>query len=309
VDRRTIGLVFHPTGDVSQLACTVARWAEQLGIDVLVGDEDRGRAPAGVRPVDATTLASASDALVSIGGDGTMLGALRLTVDDPRPVLGVNVGRRGFLIEVDPPDLPAALDRLAAQDFTLEPHSCLRISTGQGRIAAFNDLALVRQPGDGFVAATLAVDGQRYGFYRCDALVVATPAGSTAYSYAAGGPVLSPATEAVVVTPSSPLAGISRSIVIAPDETVCLDVLPESTRVAIEADGQLIEHLNGGGRVLVHLERQAGQVVRLDPHSHRKRSQIKLSLLDLPLLPEQMCELLPSTRRDELGRQRPPAIG
>jgi NAD+ kinase len=308
VDHNRIGLVFHPTRNVLEVASTIKGWAERHGIDVLVRDEDRGRAPAGVHAVDAAALVSASDALVSVGGDGTMLGALRLTVDDPKPVLGVNVGRLGFLVEVDPPHLPAALDRLAANDFTIEPHSCLRVSTGNGSTVAFNDLALVREPGDGFVAAVLAVDGRRYGNYRCDALVVATPAGSTAYSYAAGGPVVSPAADAAVVTPSSPMSGISRAIVLSPDETIRLDLLPDTARVAVEVDGQMVEQLDGGS-VVVHLVRRAGLVVRFDPHTHRKRSQVKLSLLDLPVLPDQMCELLPPSLREDLDRRRPQAFG
>ena len=206
------GLVLHPTRDVSEVVETIARWAAQHRKTLAVRCKDRHRVPASVEAVPVGDLAAHCDALISIGGDGTMLGALRMAFRDPKPVLGVHLGRLGFLVEVEPPDLPRALERLVGRDFTVESHACLACDVCGDDVVAFNDIALVRQPGAGFVTATLAVDGQRYGYYRCDALVVSTPTGSTAYSYAAGGPLISPATEAMVVTPSAPMAGISRSV-------------------------------------------------------------------------------------------------
>lgn len=304
MDRNTLGLVFHPTRDVSAVAGTIVAWAGRHGLDVYVRHEDRHRAPPGVIPVSAAELASGADALVSIGGDGTMLGALRLTVDDPKPVLGVRLGRLGFLVEVEPTELPAALDRISSRDFTLEPHSCLRGRVGDADVVAFNDIALARQPGAGSVNAVLAIDGQRYGHYRCDTLIVSTPTGSTAYSYAAGGPLVSPAAQAMVVTPSAPMAGISRSVVLAPDELIRLDLRADTGPVAVEVDGQPIRELTGGDVAELCLRRRAGLVVRLDPRRYRQRSQLKLSLLDLPLLPEQLRELLPDSLRVEFERRQ-----
>lgn len=245
-------------------------------------------------------------ALISIGGDGTMLGALRSAVGNPKPVLGVHLGRLGFLVEVEPPELPEALDRLISKDFTVEAHSCLVCDVCGDDVVAFNDIALVRQPGTGFVVATLAVDGQRYGYYRADALVVSTPTGSTAYSYAAGGPLISPATQAVVVTPSAPMAGISRSVVLSPDETIRLELTHDSGPVAVEVDGQVIREASTEGAIDIRFRREAGLVVRLDPRRYQERNQLKLSLMDLPLLPEQLRELLPPTLREQLNRRELP---
>ncbi|TQS39825.1 NAD(+)/NADH kinase [Cryptosporangium phraense] len=297
-----IGLVFHPTKNVLPVASTVVEWAGRHEFGVYVREADRDRAPEGVSALPPEEFVRTCDALVSIGGDGTMLGALRLVADSPRPVLGVNLGKLGFLIEVDPVELPAALDRLSAEDFTVEPHSCLRISVDGKEFVAFNDLAVIRQPGSGVAAASLAVDGQRYGYYRCDSLVLATAAGSTAYNYAAGGPVISPATEALIVTPTAPLAGISRSLVLSAGEPVRLDLLPDSGDVTLEIDGRALAHVGGGGSVDVRLEPRAGLVVRLDSQTHRQRSYVKLSLLDLPLLPEELRELIPASYRARLER-------
>jgi NAD+ kinase len=298
------GLVLHPTRDVTEVVRTIIDWAGRHGVGLAVRAEDRHRVPPEVAAVPADALARECDALISIGGDGTMLGALRLTVDRPTPVLGVHLGQLGFLVEVQPDDLPAALDRLAAGTVTLEPHSCLTCEVCGDDVTAFNDIVLGRHPGEGFVMATLVIDGQRYGYYRCDSLIVSTPTGSTAYSYAAGGPLVSPAAQAVVVTPSAPMAGISRPVVLSPDEVLRLELRPGSARAAVEVDGQVIKHIDDDGAIEVRYRRDAGLVVRLDPRRHRERSQLRLSLLDLPLLPDQLRELLPAPMRDEFDRRR-----
>ncbi|MFG2057310.1 NAD(+)/NADH kinase [Micromonospora sp. NPDC048930] len=300
------GLVLHPTRDVSEVLGIIEEWAAQHGKTLAVRTEDAHRVPPSVELVPAGQLAARSDALISIGGDGTMLGALRSAIRDPKPVLGVHLGKLGFLVEVEPPELPRALERLVARDFTVESHACLACDVCGDDVVAFNDIALVRHPGAGFVTATLAVDGQRYGYYRCDALVVSTPTGSTAYSYAAGGPLISPATQAVVVTPSAPMAGISRSVVLSPHETIHLELRPDSAPVAVEMDGLVIREAATEGAVHVRYVRDAGLVVRLDPRRYQERNQLKLSLLDLPLLPDQLRELLPEGMREQLNRRELP---
>ncbi|GAB3844687.1 NAD(+)/NADH kinase [Micromonospora andamanensis] len=306
MNRIRLGLVLHPTRDVAPVVDTIATWAARHEVALTVREQDRQRVPESVRTVPEDQLPAGADVLVSIGGDGTMLGALRAAAPEPKPVLGVHLGKLGFLVEVEPPELPAALDRLLAGEYTVESHSCLACDVCGDDVVAFNDIALIRRPGQGFVSATLAVDGQQYGYYRCDALVVSTPSGSTAYSYAAGGPLVSPATRAVVVTPSAPMSGISRSVVFSPDERVRLELRPGSAPVAIEVDGQVIRDGSTSGAVDIGYRTDAGLVVRLDPARYQERSQLKLSLLDLPLLPEQLRELLPENLRRQLGRREAP---
>lgn len=293
-------LVLHPRRDVSAVVASVVRWAQRNGAEVLVGSADAGRVGAGVRAVEPGELARGCDAVVSVGGDGTMLGALRLVADRPVPVLGVHLGRLGFLVEVQPSELDAALDRVAAGEFVLEPHSALRVRLDEERLIAFNDVALVRQPGRGSLAAAMAVNDVRYGYYRCDALVVATAAGSSAYSYAAGGPLLSPSVRGIVVTPSAAMSGISRSLVLGEDDRLRLELLPDAGEPAVEIDGNPVRGARAGDALDVSVQPDAGLVVRLDPEVHQQRSRVKLSLLDLPLLPEQLRELLPEDLRGRI---------
>jgi NAD+ kinase len=284
-----LGLAIHPRRDVSPQAATIAEWGRMHDVEVVAREADAGRLGAGITPVSEEELVSTTQGLVSLGGDGTMLGALRLLADDPKPVLGVNLGNLGFLAEVEPEELPSALDRLVAGQFTIEPHPCLEIRLGETRARAFNDLALSRVPGAGFVEATLTVDGNRHGYFRCDALIVATPAGSTAYSYAAGGPVVSPAAEGMLVTPASPASGISRPLFLSPEEPIRLELIVGNP--AFEIDGPVLRHLEPGDVIEVELRRDAGYVVRFDAPAFQQRNRLKLSLLDLPLLPQELREL------------------
>jgi NAD+ kinase len=284
-----IGLVVHPRRDVSPQAATIAEWGRTHDVEVVAREADAARLGDAIKAVSEQELATTSQGLVSLGGDGTMLGALRLVADDPRPVLGVNLGTLGFLAEVEPDALPDALDRLVTGQFTIEPHPCLEIRLGDTRALAFNDLALSRVPGAGFVEATLTVDGNRHGYFRCDALIVATPSGSTAYSYAAGGPVVSPAAEGMLVTPASPMSGISRPLFLSPDEPIRLELIVGNP--AFEVDGPVLRHLEPGAVIDVELRREAGYVVRFDAPAFQQRNRLKLSLLDLPLLPQELREL------------------
>ncbi len=284
---------------MTDVAERAVAFAHEHGVEVLVRAADAGRV-SGAVPVSTDELATECDGVLSLGGDGTMLGALRLVAERPVPVLGVHLGNLGFLVEVTPADLDTALPRLISGDFTEEPHSALRIVQGERRSVAFNDLALARHPGRGTVDATLSVNGLSFGYYRCDALVVATPAGSSAYSYAAGGPLVSPSVDGIVVTPSAPMSGISRPLVLAGADVLALDLTPRSGTLAVEVDGIGRADVAPGDRLQVSVQPDAGRVVRLDPDLHARRSRVKLSLLDLPLLPEQLRELLPEDVREKL---------
>ena len=287
-----IALVLHPSRDPGHVLDAIGTWAASHGSRLLMRPEDAARWSGDVSVVSGSELAEQAGAVLALGGDGTMLGALRLVARRPVPVLGVNIGSLGFLVEVQPEELPDALDRLDRGEFTIEEHSALWL--GADEAVAFNDLALVRVPGDGVVEAALAVGGQRMGRYRCDGLVVSTSIGSTAYAYSAGGPVVSPALDAVVVAPLAPLTGISRPMVTSVDEPIRLTLAPGSGCPAIEVDGTVHRRTEMEEALDVRLMRGCGQVVRLDSDRYQRRNQVKLSLLDLPFLPDELRELAPS---------------
>jgi NAD+ kinase len=288
-----LGLVLHPRSDPTMVVEKLTSWARAHGKQVIADARDTARLPAGVEPVSGAELIEQAEALISLGGDGTMLGALRLVAERPVPVLGVNLGNLGFLIEVEPHELGAALDRLETGDYTIEEHSAAVLTDGGDEATAFNDIALASVPGEGAVDASLTVMGRASGRYRCDALVLATPIGCTAYSYAAGGPLVSPMLDAVIISPVAPISGISRPAVISAAEPISLELLEGSGEPALQVDGTIKRRMQPGEALEVRLRPRAGLVVRLDPERYQRRSGVKLSLLDLPFLPEEMRDLLP----------------
>jgi NAD+ kinase len=289
-----LGLVLHPRRDPTPVIEKLTSWARAHGKRLIVDARDAGRVPDEIEPVSAAELVDQADALVSLGGDGTLLGALRLVAERPVPVLGVNLGHLGFLVEIEPHEIDAALDRLAAGDYTIEEHSAAVLTDRYDEWVAFNDIALASVPGEGAVEAALTVNGRPSGRYRCDALVLATPVGSTAYSYAAGGPLVSPMLDAVIISPVAPISGISRPAVISAAEPVELTLREGSGQPALQVDGVIIRRMSPGDALEIRLRPRAGLVVRLDPERYQRRSGIKLSLLDLPYLPEEMRDVLPA---------------
>ena len=211
-----------------------ARWAW-----FCIPCEIRRRLNCAAIPVTADELGRRCDLLISLGGDGTMLRAMRLADRQRAPVLGVNLGKLGFLAEVDVPDLPGALSAIDSGQFTIEPRLAIDSALGPTDITAFNDVAVVRVPGHGSAIVAVHVDGQPFVSYAADAVVVATPTGSTAYSFSAGGPIVSPTVEALLVTPAAPHSAYNRGVVIPAGDPVSLEILPASGRLAVEVDGMV----------------------------------------------------------------------
>ncbi|MEU4569856.1 NAD(+)/NADH kinase [Micromonospora sp. NPDC023956] len=297
----TVGLVVHPSRAVGDSVATILDWARTHAVRVVARDQDRDRIAQEVETVPDHRFVAQVDAVVALGGDGTMLGAMRLVVEHPVPVLGVNHGHLGFLVEITPDALEQALARMVGGDFTVESHSCLVADRADGEplrtCSGFNDIVLAQQRRTGTVSIDLTVNDQPYGYYRCDALVVATPSGSTAYNYAAGGPVVSPSTRTMVITPVAPMAGIGRSVVLGADDRVSLRIATDGPPVDVDVDGTPSGELRPGRALTVRRREDAGRVVRFSASRHAKRSQLKLSLLDLPMRRDQLLELIPENLR------------
>jgi NAD+ kinase len=232
-----IGLVLHPQRDSEEAVTAVLDWAARKGAQVLGIETEIRRLNCAAIPVTPEELGRRSDLVVSLGGDGTMLRAMRLADGQRAPVLGVNLGKLGFLAEVDVPDLPGALSAIDENRFTVEPRLAVDAVIGDETVTAFNDVATVRFPGQPTAKVEVRAGGHPFVSYAADAVVVATPTGSTAYSFSAGGPIVSPAVEALVVTPAAPHSGYDRGLVLSIQDSLTLEILPTSGRLAVEVDG------------------------------------------------------------------------
>lgn len=275
---KTIGLVLHPRRDCGGVIDTVATWARKRNITALGLVDELRTVTQGLVATDPDDLGRQADLLVSLGGDGTMLRAMALAFDRRTPVLGVNLGRLGFLAEIDIPELDEALGAIDAHEFTVEARSGLRVVAEDRQTTAFNDLALVRVPGHGMTEVELWVEDHPFVRYSADALVVATPTGSTAYNFSAGGPIVSPRAEGILVTPAAPHSAFNRALFLSSGEKLALTILPRSGEVAVEADGRLVGHLGPGAIVEISAIPEAARVVRLGRTTFYQRTQRKFRL-------------------------------
>ncbi len=277
---RAIGLVLHPRRNCANVIETITGWAQARDTEIIgLADEIAGRTNGQVKPVSEAELGEQADLVVSLGGDGTMLRALRMCIDRRTPVLGVNLGRLGFLAEVDIPELGDALSAIDEHRFTVEPRTGLCAIIDGDEFIAFNDVALVRVPGHGMTEVLLHVEGHPFVEYAADAVVVATPTGSTAYNFAAGGPIVSPRAEGLLVTPAAPHSAFNRALFLSHGEKLALEVMPGSGEVAVEADGRLMGRVAPGTMIELMALPGAARVVRLGKTTFYQRTQRKFQLI------------------------------
>jgi NAD+ kinase len=278
---RNVGVVLHPRRDSAEAIEAILRWARQRNARVLGLPHEVSRIGDHVICVDPDDLAGMADLVVSLGGDGTMLRAMRLAQPTGVPVLGVNLGRLGFLAELDVPELDSALCAIDEHRFTVEPRVAIRARFCGTSAIAFNDIVLVRYPGEPVGAVDVHVEGHRFVRYAADAVIVATPTGSTAYSFSASGPIVSPRAEGLLVVPSASHSAFNRAVFLSRDERLELEVLQGSGRLAVEVDGALAaDTACPGERVQIELGEPAGKVVRLGTTTFYQRVRRKLRLSD-----------------------------
>jgi NAD+ kinase len=281
----TVGIVLHPERDSAEAVDAILGWAEKRSIQVLGINAEIKRLRCAATAVSAEELGRRSDLIVSLGGDGTMLRAMRLADQQRAPVLGVNLGKLGFLAEIDVPDLPDALSQVDSHEYMIESRLAVDAVLGDKVMTAFNDIAVVRFPGEGSAGVAVLVDDQPFVSYAADAIVVATPTGSTAYSFSAGGPIVSPSVEALVVTPAAPHGAYNRGLVLSVNDTLALEILPGSNQLAIEVDGQVAVNVAEGDRIDLRPRPAAARVVRLGRTTFYERARRKLRLTDSAEVP------------------------
>lgn len=275
---RTLGIVLHPRRDSADAVNTILEWATTRGVTVLGLAEEVGRLDCAAVVTSAAAMADQADLIVALGGDGTVLRAMRLSDGRRAVVLGVNLGKLGFLAEVDIPDLFDALTAVGDGNYEIEIRTALDAAIGPQRFTAFNDVAVVRVPGDGTAAIDLSVEGHHFVSYAADAVITSTPTGSTAYNFSAGGPIVAPSVQGILVTPSAPHSVFNRSVMIDHRHTVSLRILPSSGRLAVEVDGIVATHVTAGDSVVLTARADGSKVVRLGRTTFYQRAQRKLGV-------------------------------
>jgi NAD+ kinase len=230
-----VGVVVHPSRNIDTPLGRLRAWADEHGVSVT-----QVAVPGQHRAVAHLGEPGACDIVVSIGGDGTMLGAIRAAVAVDLPVLGVTCGSLGVLTSVGSDALPAALDRFCAGDWTPRVLPALTVARSDGPdLFALNDISIVRN-GIGQVRVASHVDGILFSRLAGDGAIVSTALGSSAYSLAAGGPLLTPGTDAYLLTPLPTHGGSRQALVVPAASELVLDVTAGIGGARLELDGQLV---------------------------------------------------------------------
>jgi NAD+ kinase len=229
-----IGVVVHPSRNIDGPLGLLRTWAGEHGVTVT-----QVAVPGQHRKVAEPGEVGDCDLIVSIGGDGTMLAAMRAGVAVDLPVLGVSCGSLGVLTAVGAEALPAALDRFRAGDWTPRVLPALTVARSDGAdLFALNDVSIVRD-GIGQVRVTSRVDGTLFSRLAGDGCIVSTAVGSSAYSLAAGGPLLAPGTDAYVLTPLPTHGGSRQALIVAAASELALEVSTGHGGARLEIDGQV----------------------------------------------------------------------
>ena len=191
------------------------------------------------------------DLVVAVGGDGTVLEAAHAAVGLSVPVVGVNLGTIGFLAEAEPDELDETIANLAAGRFRIEDRNTIEVQLPDGtRGLGINDVVVEKIDSQRLVVLDVEIDGERFLRHRADGLVVATSMGSTAYSFSAGGPLMDPRVDGILITPVAPHSLFDRSLVI-PSDSVVVITVADDRAVRVSADGRELGSMNEGDRCVI----------------------------------------------------------
>jgi NAD+ kinase len=227
-----------------------------LGVDIQVSDAD-------------PNAADGCELVLGLGGDGTVLRAAELARNADIPVLGVNLGRIGFLAEAEADAIDTVLEHVVARSYRIEDRLTLDIAVRvRGEVIsrgwALNDASLEKGPRLGVLGVVLEVDGRPVSTFGCDGVLVSTPTGSTAYAFSAGGPVLWPDLEALLVVPNNAHALFARPMVTSPDASIAIEIEAEEHDAVVFCDGRREMLVPAGGRLEVRRCEVSVKWARLD---------------------------------------------
>ncbi len=286
-----VAILLHPArSEAGELAEEAVPWLESRGHSVRVlrltelGEvaEDGRSSPLAALRLEGVDLA------VSLGGDGTFLRLVPFAHEAGVPVLGVNLGRLGYLLEVEPETFLDALERTLAGRTTVEERCAIEASaiagfeptpgepTEAGCFVALNEMVIEKTVPGHMVHLSTAIDGEPAFTYKADGVLVATPTGSTAYNLSAGGPVVAPGLRAMILTAVAPHLSMDRSIVLQPEQSVTVTVLGQRP-AGLVLDGRQVGRLLPGAEVACRLAAAPVRVVSLADRGFARRLRTTLS--------------------------------
>ncbi|MGD9971061.1 MAG: NAD(+)/NADH kinase [Sulfuricurvum sp.] len=259
---KRVGILLRPsTPELKDLFFDVKKIFESRGIEVIIDNISGGMIDVMGQPFDM--LCRNCDFLVTIGGDGTLISAVRRSYGFQLPVLGIHAGKLGFLADVDSSELENFVDKMLEGDYRIDQRAMLQATisgkNGQNDIIAFNDIVLTRPSIAKMIHIETFVDGRSFNTYYGDGVVISTPTGSTAYNLSAGGPVLFPMTQVFALTPICPHS-LSQRPVVLPGHFEIEMKTPDASALVI-IDGQDLIEISDSDTVHIKLAPGAAHLI------------------------------------------------
>jgi NAD+ kinase len=269
---RKVGVIVKPNNDEAlKTACELSEWLKLRGID-LIGEprvpNDLAESPScDIEPVADERFGAESDLIVVLGGDGTMISTARLIGDSDSLVLGINYGSLGYLTDFRIEEMFPALEMILDGDYEIDRRVMLHSQhcrgeevLAKGRV--LNDVVINKAALARIIEIEMNLNGLFVNSFRSDGLIVATPTGSTAYNLSAGGPIIYPSMNAVVVTPICPFTLTNRPIVVPDDAIIELKLEQENEGVVLTLDGQIGYTMHAGDLVRIRKSRTTFNLVQ-----------------------------------------------
>lgn len=258
--------------DAPKVLKKLAVKAGKLGIE-LVADKASMSLLNHAKQIHASSHLDKVDAVMALGGDGTMLRAVRMLEGRDIPVIGLNLGALGFLTSVVEDELDRALKCLVSGKYETSTRAMAdAVVERKGRCVlrqrALNEVVVSSGPSKRVVVLGLAIDGDKVTSYVCDGLIVSTPTGSTGHSLSAGGPILTPETPAFVISLICPHTLSSRPLVVPDESQIVVTIEDVSGKILFSVDGQIAENLHEGDKVRITRSRSSARFIHLPGHSY-----------------------------------------
>ncbi len=279
---KTTAIISKPSEKIERIAPQVAEWLRIHGYEVFVDRETAPHVP-NYPVVDRDAIAEKSpEFVIVLGGDGTMLAAARAVAQAGVPIMGVNLGSLGFLTEIPVEELYPTLEALVENRVIIESRSMLHahLMRGQERVVHFdamNDVVVAKSAIARIIEFEVTIDGHLVTTYKADGLIVSTPTGSTAYSLAAGGPVVSPSVDAFILTPISPHSLTNRPLVVRDDREIVILVKSVGEEAFLSIDGQTGVPVLDGDRITCKKSARNVRLLKLGKRSFWDVLRMKLS--------------------------------
>lgn len=254
---KTIGIwVNMEKQQVVELTAEIVQWLKSRKCNVLLEHRAALKLSMDTPGVNFHELNRQADCLMVLGGDGTLLNCARMTAPYGTPLFGINLGHLGFLTETELPDLFTSLEKLLENRYSVEERMMLQARVIRNKktvekTIALNDVVITKSGFARIITLETLVDNHFFTTYPADGLIISSPTGSTAYSLSAGGPLVAPNLDLMIITPICPHALWARPLVISPDSEVKVTLLSDQREVMLTVDGQHGFKLRQGDSVMV----------------------------------------------------------